>query len=178
MSCSFVLLTLSQHLVATEHWPTAIGEQILRRTCAAFKEMGIESNDTPHDELGTPYDRALVFWALYCHDKQRAFHTGKACDLYSFDCGHRLPTVIANQQQSATHAAKAHLMSLWEGIWTALYSAKALHAGHNESMARIAHLTTKLKAWFEQFHHVLEQVKSTQLNLTPLESLKLELQYL
>ncbi|QIW98400.1 hypothetical protein AMS68_003918 [Peltaster fructicola] len=172
---TYLKLMVLMSLVAANYSTIDTFDSLVRKTCLRLKNMSVEHITEEHTPIDTEEEEIdRIFWTVYALDKQRAFLTGKACDLYLFDCA---VSPIPPTTNNTLHIAKAHLMSLWEEIWIALYSVRALKCTMQERALRTAQLSTKLQIWFERYSMSLQATISLQAPLTSVATLGLELQY-
>lgn len=181
------LLTLA--LVAQEFFGSILYEKALRAACQVGRMLGLHlsaAKDNVKDVQaeGATKTRQRLFRVLYDLDKQRAFLTGDACDLYHFDSDVELwaePSCNATETPPGTRLVSAFndMMVIWEEVYLKLYSARALSAGAAYLSKQVASLLVLLAEWNEHHPGVMEAVSTSpsvaeENHLTPLQT---ELKY-
>ena len=136
-------------MVAREYCESQVFERLCHMACLVAKSMNL--HQLPRNSTGamteTDTERSELFWALYCMDKERVFLTGQPCDFYFFDTDMQL--LECEPECTLQHYALAHthMMSLWEEIYTSLYSSGARRKGSSHRVKQVTRLTSLFRNW-------------------------------
>lgn len=103
-------------------------------------------------------ERHKLFWTLYIMDKQKAFTSGHPCELYLFDSSIELPQIEAGSTERLLKMGQIHLMVIWEEIYLALYSSKAMRRSLLNQRQQRLRLSNLLKKWSQQHSQILLKV--------------------
>ncbi|KAI1411056.1 hypothetical protein F5Y13DRAFT_201587 [Hypoxylon sp. FL1857] len=169
------LLTLA--LVARQFYGNIMFERVCHAACQVGRTLGLprsERRGNGADENSA--ERKRLFRVLYALDKQRVFASGQPCDLYSFDSD----LVLAPSAEHELPGRKLinafdHMMEIWEEIYLALYSSRAIASGKAYRAQQVRRIAQLIDGWHEQNHKFLE---ATFLDGTAeLVNLQLELKY-
>ncbi|KAI1374464.1 fungal-specific transcription factor domain-containing protein [Hypoxylon crocopeplum] len=167
------LLTLA--LVARQFYGNIMFERVCQTTCQVGRILGLHQSKIRRsvDEDTTEHER--LFRVLYVLDKQRVFLSGQPCDLHLFDSDLVLDSAAENELPSRRLTnAFDHMMGIWEEMYLALYSSRAVTADqacHARQVRRVAQL---IDEWYKSHQGLMDAVLDDAVDLAHIQ---LELKY-
>ncbi|OTA88250.1 hypothetical protein M434DRAFT_399084, partial [Hypoxylon sp. CO27-5] len=169
------LLTLA--LVARQLYGNIMFERVCHAACQVGRTLGLpRSKCSENSTDGNSAERERLFRVLYALDKQRVFASGQPCDLYSFDSDLVLtPAFEYDSPIRKLNNAFDHMMEIWEEIYLALYSSRAVASGKAHRVRHARRLAQLIDEWYEQHQKLMEATFMD--DTAELGNLQLELKY-
>ncbi|KUI52792.1 Transcriptional activator protein acu-15 [Cytospora mali] len=160
-----------QALTAREFYSNSVFGDVCQRACQVGRLMGLNlfyssPNINTDGESYGMMERERIFRVLYSMDKQRAFISGQACEMFTFDWDpHRWDIGRSNDDGDRGKSglplirlindAFDDMMRIWEEIYLALDCSRAIDAGPAHLNREVARVSKLIDEWNQEHGHVM-----------------------
>ena len=163
-------------MVAREYSESQVFERLCHMACLVAKSMGLHRLPSNSQSIMTEegVERTELFWVLYIMDKERAFMTGQPCDFYFFDTDMQMLDCDVDCTLQHYTVAHNHIMSLFEEIYTSLYSSGAKRKGQSHWLNQVTKLSKLFRNWGCKYKTLLNTPMAVEASTRDLFQLELK----